>query len=80
MANLTIHPSFIYLHMCSIISHVQIEEGEELRTELENKLRTEQTRRHHLQSRLVTEEAEHRAEMEDFEKRFFALQRRVDAR
>lgn len=53
-------------------------ESEEIKTDLENKLRTEQTRRHHLQSRLVSEEAEHRSEMEDFEKRFFELQRRVN--
>lgn len=46
-------------------------------TEQSDKLRTEQTRRHHLQARLVSEEAEHRAELEDFEQRFFELQRRV---
>jgi len=57
----------------------KVEECDSLRIEQENKLRTEQTRRHHLQSRLVSEEAEHRAELEDFEKRFFDLQRRFNA-
>jgi hypothetical protein len=46
--------------------------------ELEQKLRSEQTRRHHLQTRLLAEESAHKKEMEEMDRRLAALQKRVD--
>lgn len=55
-----------------------MQRNEDALQEMESKLRTEQTRRQHLQTRLLAEESTHRKEVEELEKRCQDFQRRAE--
>ncbi len=52
--------------------------NEEALNEIESKLRTEQTRRQHLQTRLLAEESAHRKELEEIQLKCQEFQKRAE--
>jgi septal ring factor EnvC (AmiA/AmiB activator) len=59
-------------------SRVSHQRNEDTIQEVESKLRTEQTRRQHLQTRLLAEESTHRKELDELEKKCQEFQRRAE--